>query len=173
MIVYSSPSRQGESPGGSSEPLQGGRWSLSVLLQRDQAPREFLVVVVQLESTLSDSTNLSQPANAQTAAKPYIEGLQEGANHIREELVKRTSSPPISPPHLHRTNDDDDTLADVPFSTKANNVLTYTKDKLSPILVSIRDVVVKGKVELEKDVASAEASVETAADSVASKAPKA
>lgn len=77
----------------------------------------------------------------------------------------------VSPPRLKLTMRC--STADVPFSTKATTVLNYTKDRVSPILISIRDVVVKGKVEIEKEVASAEASVEAAAESVASKAPKA
>lgn len=38
---------------------------------------------------------------------------------------------------------------DLPLTTKATNVLNYTKDMVSPILVQIKELIVKVKVEAE------------------------
>lgn len=56
----------------------------------------------------------------------------------------RSSSPAASKPQ--KTDHCD---ADVPYTTKVNNVVTYTKDKVSPILVQIKELIVKAKVEAE------------------------
>jgi len=67
------------------------------------------------------------PAQAQATAKPLLEGFSEGLTYIRDEITK----------------------PDVPLSTKAHNILSYTQDKVSPLLNSIKDLVTKKKTEVE------------------------
>jgi hypothetical protein len=62
------------------------------------------------------------PAHAQTASKPYLDGLAEGVSYLREELGK-----------------------DIPLSTKAQNVASYAREKLQPLLGSIKDLIIKSR----------------------------
>jgi DNA repair ATPase RecN len=84
-----------------------------------------------LQKTLhSISTELDQlsktakslPANAQAAAKPIVDGVFQAAQDVQKELQRD----------------------DIPLGAKAANVLAYSQDRISPILVQVVDYV-KGK----------------------------
>ncbi|KAM0748272.1 hypothetical protein T439DRAFT_328253 [Meredithblackwellia eburnea MCA 4105] len=72
------------------------------------------------------------PAQAQAAAKPYLDALAKGASHIKDELAK----------------------PDTTLTTKASNILNYTTEQVGPILQSVRELLVKKKVEVVETVES-------------------
>ncbi|BGP24207.1 hypothetical protein JCM10295v2_003115 [Rhodotorula toruloides] len=67
----------------------------------------------------------SIPANAQATAKPVFDGVVEAADHIRKEVTR----------------------TDIPMGARAQNVLTYTQDRLQPVVEQIKNFVLKKKDE--------------------------
>ncbi|SCV74289.1 BQ2448_6721 [Microbotryum intermedium] len=85
-------------------------------------------------------TNVSElPAHAQARAQPLIDEVAKATSHIREELNK----------------------PDTPISTKASNILSYTQSQVSPLLNSLKEIVIKKK---EQAVEVAEESAEATTD---------
>ncbi|GAA5849953.1 hypothetical protein JCM5353_001671 [Sporobolomyces roseus] len=70
----------------------------------------------------------SLPSQAQATAQPYLEGLGEAAQYVKKE-VSRT---------------------DVPLSQRAQNILNYSQEKLTPVLDSVKSYAFKGKKEVEE-----------------------
>ncbi|SGY45358.1 BQ5605_C001g00276 [Microbotryum silenes-dioicae] len=88
---------------------------------------------------LLGSRSSSQPAHAQARAQPLIDEVAKATSHIREELNK----------------------PDTNLSTKASNILSYTQSQVSPLLNSLKEIVIKKK---EQAVEVAEESAEATTD---------
>lgn len=67
------------------------------------------------------------PSQAQAHAQPYIEGLGDAASYVKKELSR----------------------TDAPLSTRAQNILQYSQDKLTPVLDSVKSYAFKTKKEVE------------------------
>ncbi|KAI5476684.1 hypothetical protein MNV49_007397 [Pseudohyphozyma bogoriensis] len=89
----------------------------------------------ELEATANYiSTHAKElPANARSAAQPVVEKFGENFTHIKEELSK----------------------PDLPLSTKATNVLSYTQEQVTPLLNTLKEAIIKKKSETETAVTDA------------------
>lgn len=85
---------------------------------------------VEALSTYITNNAKEIPATAQAKAQPLIDGLAQATKDIKAEILK----------------------SDVPISTKASNILAYSKEQLTPLLTSIKDLVTKKKAEVATEV---------------------
>ncbi|GAA5943124.1 uncharacterized protein JCM15063_005209 [Sporobolomyces koalae] len=73
----------------------------------------------------------SLPSQAQAHAQPYLDGLGEAAAYVKKEVFERT---------------------DVPLSTRAQNILHYSQEKLTPVLESVKSYAFKTKKNAEAEI---------------------
>ncbi|KAJ8294861.1 Pre-mRNA-splicing factor cwf23 [Rhodotorula toruloides] len=100
-----------------------------------QLPHDTESLQSTLHSILNEVDGLvksaqSIPANAQATAKPVFDGVVEAADHIRKEVTR----------------------TDIPMGARAQNVLTYTQDRLQPVVEQIKSFVLKKKDEVAETV---------------------
>lgn len=70
------------------------------------------------------------PSHAQAAAREAIEAAHEGAVFVKAEFARK----------------------DISLTAKTTNIVTYSKEKGLPLLASLRDVVIRKKVQVEETV---------------------
>ncbi|BGO96462.1 hypothetical protein RTBOTA2_002796 [Rhodotorula toruloides] len=104
-----------------------------------QLPHDTESLQSTLHSILTEVDGLvksaqSIPANAQATAKPVFDGVVEAAEHIRKEVTR----------------------TDIPMGARAQNVLTYTQDRLTPVVEQIKSFVLKKKDEAAEVVETTE-----------------
>jgi hypothetical protein len=68
------------------------------------------------------------PSQAQAHAQPIIDGLGEAASYVKKEISR----------------------TDVPVTTRAQNILHYSQDKLTPVLDSVKSYAFKTKKQAEE-----------------------
>lgn len=73
---------------------------------------------------------LLQPATAQSAYQPVLDGLSEGISHFQTELSRK----------------------DITLTEKATGLTQYSKEKVVPLLAFLKDVILKKKAETEEVV---------------------
>ncbi|GAA6064407.1 hypothetical protein JCM10212_001231 [Sporobolomyces blumeae] len=105
--------------------LQERLASMVAKLPHDQASikKTLSDMSAELDSLVKSVPSL--PQTAQAHAQPYIAGLSDAASYVSKELSRH----------------------DVPLSTRAQNVLKYSQDKLNPVLESVKGYVSRGKKE--------------------------
>ncbi|GAA5968953.1 hypothetical protein JCM11641_000789 [Rhodosporidiobolus odoratus] len=94
-----------------------GRLASAVKNGKDAVPTDQASLNATLENLQNELDGLVKatkaiPANAQATAKPVIDGFIEAATDVRKELAR----------------------SDINLTAKANNVLSYSQDRLQPVL---------------------------------------